>query len=951
MSRSVTFNGITQYRPGGITKINANALAQIGLATNGIVALLGEAEGGTAVPGEVSTVDDPALAEEYFGSGDLANAIRVAFQPANDPRITAGAFRCLCVQTNASTQSSLTLRGRVPPVMGGTTVTPTTAAGSSETVINFAATPFTANAEVGNHLRIGNEEREITANGVSSCTVSPGFTHAPGSGRSSIVYAMQDYVATGSTSSIIVLANAGLTVDAHIGNYLRIGGEERPITDNDAGGAGVGTVTVSPAFSFTPVDGQIVEFLAPQDTFTSNIYGLRANRIQQEFESGSSLGVAWTNSLDGDSQISDDIGDKEYLILEYIGQSARVLQASGVTDGAGSTTQIVDSTASLGTLTSYIVYADDAGTLDVDNIRKIASNTGTTIDVTNAFTNAAGAGTAPGASTNYEVRTDQVHSGTLAATSTANTCTLEATVSVALDELEGLIIAITGGTGSGQRRVVTGNAAGISSSVTVQKDWITQPDATSTYEIRYATEASATISGSQGVSTGLTTRLARNGAAAASDLNITFSGGQTLQELANEINQNANYLATIPNSISPLVLINDFDFDHSAWRVDIRNDSGAESTEPFPVVNPPVPWLNRFAKNQQLVSADIDAKAQWVDVARSTGTSQGAGSGLPEFTGGAKSSAGDVYQYLSGAIRGTSTNTTWQSAFDELIKVRHQHVVPLISEDLSNQVYGSSATFASVAAQLGAHVGLGRGVQKNECGGYIGMKGTLDQLISQANDFGDQDVAITSQRLTVLNAAGTLVEMDEWVSAVAAAGMRAGMPEVGEPMTWKYVESTSLDQDSSWDPAEVTDANRLIENGVLFMEEIEGKGIRWVRDLTTWIRDDNLAYAEGSVRDVVRYTSYGLRTHLEDKFTGVKASPANAASIKEETAAYLELVRGDNIIVDSTDATTGEVIYAYHNIRVNISGDIARIRVEIFPVTGINFQLTEIFLQLPTQAA
>ena len=82
----------------------------------------------------------------------------------------------------------------------------------------------------------------------------------------------------------------------------------------------------------------------------------------------------------------------------------------------------------------------------------------------------------------------------------------------------------------------------------------------------------------------------------------------------------------------------------------------------------------------------------------------------------------------------------------------------------------------------------------------------------------------------------------------------------------------------------------------------------------------------------------------------IKAKPANASSIREATAGYLELMRGQNIIVDSTDER-GNVINAYHNIRVTISGDIARIRVEIFPVVGINFQLTEIFLQLPTQAA
>lgn len=948
MTRFVTFNGQTQGRPGGITKINANALDPIGLATNGIVALLGEAEGGLAAPGEVVRIDDPALALEQYGSGDLADAIRIAFNPAKDPRITAGAFRCLCVQVNQGTQATLELLAKVPPVMGGTTGTDTVAAASTAAIINLTTGGLTPSKEVGNHLRIGGEEREIVANTAASITVSPAFSQIPPTNAALSILAMHDYYASGA-GPIYTLENGGLTIDAHIGNYLRLGNEVRQITDNDAG-----TVTVASSFTATPSVGQALEFLAPVQDFTSKIYGVRGNRLQQEFESGASFGVAWTNTLDGSSQISDDLGNKAYLIIEYIGQSLRVIQVSGTDDGTDAGLNTIADTGAFTPAAhpGHFVYADTTGGLAVDNIRKIASNTANVLTCTENFT------ANPGLNTVYEVRTGQVLSGTLQATSTANTCTLPASINVAVDtasglgELANLVITITGGTGAGQRRVVATHTAGVGATLTVDKDWDTQPDATSTFEVRYCTEATATVSGAQGVSTGLTSRVATDGAAAATDLNITFSQGQTLQELANEINQNANYSATIPNSINPLLLINDFDFDHSAWRIELRNDQSAEETAPFPVANPPVAWLNRLQKMQTIVNSDFNAKSENASVERDTGASQGAGGGLPEFTGGVKGTAEDVVTYFSGAIRGTSTNTDWQAAFDELLRVRKQHIAPVIAEDLSNQGYGSTATFAVVAAQLGAHVSLCRGVEKNECGGYLGIKGTLTEYVAQANAFGDQDVQLTSQRLTRLNAAGSAtVEMDEWSGAVAAAGMRAGMPEVGEPLTHKYLNSDGLDQDSSWDPRDRTDANLLIENGCLFAENIDGKGIRWVRDLTTWIRNDNLAYAEGSVRDAVRFFTYGLREHLEDKFTGIKAKPATAANIKEETAAFGELMRGESVIVDSVDLDTGDIIHAYHNIRVTISGDVARVRVEIFPVTGVNFQLTEIFLQLPTQAA
>jgi len=973
MSRSVTFNGITQYRPGGLSKINANALAQIGLSPNGIIGLIGESEGG--VPNVVTRIDDPALATSAFRSGPLADAIRVAFDPSSDPRVPAGAFRVLAVRVNQGTQSTLTLYTVVPTTVGGLIY---------DTVTSF-----------------------------------------------------------GGGGTIVTLTTGGLVASAHIGNYLRIGTEERLITANDGGGAGVGTVTVNAAFGAWPA-GTPVYFLAPQFTYTSKDYGLHTNRIRQEVESGVSAGVAWTTELDADNQVSEDVGGKGYIDLEYIGQNVQVTQDSGTSSADANTKHLADTTKNwvINAFTGYYAYVGIGGGLNVANIRKIASNTsglGTSvITTTEDFTNIAGVATAPGASSPYSVRTGAILSGTLAAGSTSTTANLAASISVAVNELAGLVIAITGGVGAGQRRVIASNTAGVSGVITVVQPWNTTPDATSTYTIRYITKATATITGAAGVSTTLTSSVAVNGVAAAGDLNITFTTGQTIQDLVSLINTNANYMAYVSTGRNPLDLINNFDIDSGSYEVEIRTDRSQAAAPPFPVFNyaavtgtgtsvtlggngiatfnhaggaftqamvgqrlilaaaggwaagnrgqweivgvksttalhfkcatavaevvagaysivGPVSmkWNNHFRKDLAALLSDITAINQYVTVARAAGASFGAGTGLPEFTGsglGSKAVVGDYYKSMAGGTRGISTNTNWQNAFDLLLRVRKTSVVPCMSEDQATLGYSSTATLASVAAQLAAHVALCRGVEKNECGGYLGMKGTKTAYISQLNALNDTDVAVTSQYFTFLDAAGTLKRMDPWASAVAAAGMRAGMPEVGEPLTHKYIKTSDLYQDVSWDPAARTDANLLIQNGGLFAEYIQGKGIRWVRDLTSYIQDDNLAYSEGSVRDVARYVSYGLRTFLEDRFTGIKAHPANASNIKESAASYLELCRGDNIIVDSTD-DKGNVIHAYHNLRVTISGDIARIRVECFPVVGINFQLTDIYLQLPTQSA
>ena len=105
------------------------------------------------------------------------------------------------------------------------------------------------------------------------------------------------------------------------------------------------------------------------------------------------------------------------------------------------------------------------------------------------------------------------------------------------------------------------------------------------------------------------------------------------------------------------------------------------------------------------------------------------------------------------------------------------------------------------------------------------------------------------------------------------------------------------------------------------------------------------------MNEVLNYVSYDLRSFIEDRFTGLKATPATATSIKDSVISKLSSYRDADIIVDSTNTVTGQRINAFRNVRVSISGDIATGRFEMFPVIGINFETIEIFAQLPTISA
>jgi hypothetical protein len=494
----------------------------------------------------------------------------------------------------------------------------------------------------------------------------------------------------------------------------------------------------------------------------------------------------------------------------------------------------------------------------------------------------------------------------------------------------------------GKRRLITGNTAADPSVITLDAAHVLTTSQAldmvgTSATVRAVTAATATITGANGVATGLTSTVTMSPVSALDNLALTFEAGETLRQFIDRVNSTTNYAAEAgPGVNQDTTLMESFDFGTRATAVNVRFDDLIDYDS-----------KGTFRRDLQDLIDYINDTSDLVTLERSTGaTAEGAE--MPLTTGGVSTSLRDYPVYLIGAARGTSTNSDWQDGFDAMMDERVNHVVPLIDQDLDEEGNGSTATFASVAAQLQAFVDEANAAGKNECGGYIGMNAGIDDVVAQAQVLNFTDVQIFPQALEVLDVTGTLTVMPYWSSAVCAAGMRSGVPEVGEPLTFKYIKTNSLTQNSDWSATNLTDVNKLIQNGVMFAEEVQGKGFRWVRDITTHLIDDNICYIDGHMRDAVRYVAYDLRSSLEDRFTGLKATPATVASMREFVGTKMGLYKEQNIITDSLDPETGtKVIPGFRNLRVFITGNVATIRVEIFVTAGVVFELLTIALQLP----
>jgi hypothetical protein len=285
--------------------------------------------------------------------------------------------------------------------------------------------------------------------------------------------------------------------------------------------------------------------------------------------------------------------------------------------------------------------------------------------------------------------------------------------------------------------------------------------------------------------------------------------------------------------------------------------------------------------------------------------------------------------YLSGGTEGVPTITEWQTAFNLLKKRRVNVIVPLTRDP---------AVHALMASHLVYRAGKGR----SEANGYAGI-GTADgagetksSIKSQIRTLNTRHVSALSQECQRFDPdTGEATFYPPHTFAAIAGGMQAGSP-VGEPLTFKRPFVTDIRQDSSWTVED--DDEELIDAGLMFAEQNDDVGIRFVRSVTTHLDDDNVVFTEMSANEAANHAIFELRSRLELK-VGKRGLRGTPAVIKGLAQGVLEELLSDDIIV------------AFRSLTVDQIGDTFPVSVEMAPVLPINLIPTTVHLVAVRAAA
>lgn len=319
-------------------------------------------------------------------------------------------------------------------------------------------------------------------------------------------------------------------------------------------------------------------------------------------------------------------------------------------------------------------------------------------------------------------------------------------------------------------------------------------------------------------------------------------------------------------------------------------------------------------KTAYTVRADLQAAVDWFN-----SNAEGFVTAT-RVTGAGAPPAVSAFAFLSGGSDGTTTNTDWADAFEELQKVDVQWITPVSSD-------------AAIHAMADTHAVYMSNVGRKERRVIVGTaSGTTDaEALAAAKALNSDRTSLVHLGHYEYDRSGKLVLFPPYISAARVAGGFSGV-NPGTPLTNKNFKCRGLERDLR----NPTDTDELIKGGVLCLENTES-GYKVVQSISTALWTTAYNRREQSTGVAVDFTMRNWRQAL-DVLRGQKGNPlllSRAISISESTLRELARAEPQGPGVLAGDAENPP----YRNLKATLEGDVLRVTGEISPVIPANYVL------------
>ena len=921
MATTIYFNSRVTAIPGSYSEVDASGLAKVGLGATGIVALIGEAEGGE--PAVVQPVSNPGKVAKLFRAGDLLEGGNILFDPSKDPDIPGGAQEIMFVKVNPATQSTLTLLED----FGSDAIDLTSR--------DYGAFTEKISVDVSDGTEVGTKAVQVSFESVTET-----FDNLGADGVGILEYTGNGYAANASFNPV-----GGLTAST---NNLLIGsGSDRDTAvsvvnpsnlTQDSGAPDTITITTSDV----------------GDVDVVTIYGI---------DNGTGMFASEDVTLAGVGAV---VSTTTWMVVFGVVIPVFALNAPMVITGTVSTDVMANSQQTVGLGTNPQVMTEPYEAVNVGPVHMgsvdpastdlflVVGEDETSTPVAEIVQLVAGEA--------FTVTTWTLIQGVFSSLAVDDmflrgSLTQPGVAVLWSDNATDTTIAVTiygaDGGGNPQQETIALDATDATVAVTTASSWRyiagiglshdSAGDVTVRIGASIATALRVAVLGPGQLGAGLQPVDAYdvNGANpqwTASD--PSFNGlligdsGTTLEFISGAAGTTVNPYqqvdvfaglyddsgAFVDLYYSPFLLTEGGGFvTFEDWQdfFDQQNQWSLTKTMAATASSYNVSNLDSFTGAECIggyaigdilydIVAALNAGSAFVTaVVASTSTG-----GIPANTPTAR--------FMTGGTEGVTGFADWQAALDTLRDYRVNTIVALTTDE---------AVQAATIAHCSYMCAAGRSERDCVLGAPSGT--SLSAAKALALSMNTRHARLLIQDVERFSTLGAKEQFAPPFTACVAAGMQAGS-DVGTSLTFKYLNIL----DTFGDDATYTiqdDANSLIQSGLCMIEKVPNRGQRWLRNVTTYLIDNNLAYSEASVNEAVNYSVYSFRTALE-AMVGQKGFAGTVTAAQGLSVSILGQLVGVTAIT------------SWRNLTISLTDDVMTVDVEIAPIIPINFIKTTIHL-------
>jgi hypothetical protein len=306
--------------------------------------------------------------------------------------------------------------------------------------------------------------------------------------------------------------------------------------------------------------------------------------------------------------------------------------------------------------------------------------------------------------------------------------------------------------------------------------------------------------------------------------------------------------------------------------------------------------------------------------------------------------------FLAGGTKGATLASDVATAIDRLDNVNVNFVVPLFSqnasEDIAEGLTDSSSTYtiSAVNALVKNHcLKMSTAKRKKNRTAYLSHWGTFRAAKAEASSLSHYRISLVFQKVSQVDAFGEIKSFNPWMAAVNLAGMQAAGFYKG-PVN-KFSNIISYEDPADYQSNSVDDQEDALLSGLNpLTQDIVGN--KWLSDQTTYSVDTNFTYNSSQLTYLADLVALDLTFSLQRAFVGKSLADVEASTVLGFLVSKMDNYKRQKLIAPSDDAPQ-----AFKNMKVSISGPTVSVAVEIKPSSAIYFIPISLTLSQITQEA